>query len=83
MDLVLVKVKGYSRDVMNEMISIEYNLRKFIKTLMNTKVAAEWSMLKSNRHEIPIDWNITWNLIHTVRIINTRPLAIKKNLNKQ
>ncbi|PKK41306.1 hypothetical protein RhiirC2_804911 [Rhizophagus irregularis] len=64
MDLVLVKVKGYSRDVMNEMISIEYNLRKFIKTLMNIKVTAEWSMLKSNGHEIPIDWNITWNLIH-------------------
>ncbi|CAB4442084.1 unnamed protein product [Rhizophagus irregularis] len=88
MDLVLVKVKGHSGNVMNEMvdelakntsnsscyfnnrfnysnrtvrffpifkqISIEYNLRKFIKTLMNTRVAAEWSMLKTNGHEIPI-----------------------------
>ncbi|GET54582.1 hypothetical protein GLOIN_2v1785617 [Rhizophagus irregularis DAOM 181602=DAOM 197198] len=40
-------------------IPIEYNLRKFIKTLMNARVAAEWSMLKTNGHEIPIAWNIT------------------------
>ncbi|EXX63118.1 hypothetical protein RirG_155320 [Rhizophagus irregularis DAOM 197198w] len=93
MDLNLVKVKGHSGDVMNEMVDelakntsnnscyfnnrfsyssrtvrffpifkqipIEYNLRKFIKTLMNARVAAEWSMLKTNGHEIPIAWNIT------------------------
>ncbi|PKK64721.1 hypothetical protein RhiirC2_854112 [Rhizophagus irregularis] len=77
MDLVLVKVKGHSGDVMNEMIPIEYNLRKFIKTLMNTKVAAEWSMLKSNGHETPIDWNITWNLIHRYKGFNC--ISVKKH----
>ncbi|PKC12454.1 hypothetical protein RhiirA5_396918 [Rhizophagus irregularis] len=111
MDLVLVKVKGHSGDVMNEMVDklakntsndsgyfnnrfnysnrkvrffptfkqipIEYNLRKFIKTLMNTKVAAEWSMLKSNGHEIPIDWNITWNLIHRYKGFNC--ISVKKH----
>jgi transposase len=38
---------------------------------MNTKVAAEWSMLKSNGHEIPIDWNITWNLIYRYKGFKT------------
>ncbi|GBC54013.2 ribonuclease H-like domain-containing protein [Rhizophagus irregularis DAOM 181602=DAOM 197198] len=65
-------------------IPIEYNLRKFIKTLMNTKVAAEWSMLKSNGHEIPIDWNITWNLIHRYKGFNcTTLLQRKPNLYKE
>ncbi|EXX63791.1 ribonuclease H-like domain-containing protein [Rhizophagus irregularis DAOM 181602=DAOM 197198] len=75
MKLVLVKVKGHRRDVMNEMVDkltkntsnnrcyfnnrfnysnrkvkffpifkqipIKYNLRKFIKTLMNTRMVAE------------------------------------------
>ncbi|GET63781.1 hypothetical protein GLOIN_2v1788498 [Rhizophagus irregularis DAOM 181602=DAOM 197198] len=45
--------------ICSELIFIEYNLRKFIKTLMNTRVTAEWSILKSNRHEIPINWNVT------------------------
>jgi hypothetical protein len=111
MDLVLVKVKGHSGDVMNEMVDdlakntsnsrcyfnnrfnysnrtvrffpifkqipIEYNLRKFIKTLMNTRVAAEWSMLKTNGHEISIDWNITWNLIHRYKGFNC--ISVKKH----
>ncbi|GBC38460.2 hypothetical protein GLOIN_2v1788498 [Rhizophagus irregularis DAOM 181602=DAOM 197198] len=67
-----------------ELIPIEYNLRKFIKTLMNTKVAAEWSMLKANGHEIPIDWNITWNLIHRYKGFNcTTLLQRKPNLYKE
>ncbi|EXX77813.1 hypothetical protein RirG_020430 [Rhizophagus irregularis DAOM 197198w] len=104
MDLILVKVKGHSGDIMNEMVDglakntsnsrcyfnnrfnysnravrffpifkqipIEYNLRKFIKTLMNTRVAAEWSMLKTNGYETPIAWNITWNLIHRYKGFN-------------
>jgi ribonuclease HI len=111
MDLVLVKVKGHSGDVMNEMVDelakntsnsscyfnnrfnysnrtvrffpifkqipIEYNLRKFIKTIMNTRVAAEWSMLKTNGHEIPIAWNITWNLIHRYKGFNC--ISVKKH----
>ncbi|EXX62796.1 hypothetical protein RirG_158430 [Rhizophagus irregularis DAOM 197198w] len=111
MDLVLVKVKGHSGDVMNEIVDdlakntsnsrcyfnnrfnysnrtirffpifkqipIEYNLRKFIKTLMNTRVAAEWSMLKTNGHEIPIAWNITWNLIHRYKGFNC--ISVKKH----
>ncbi|CAB4425258.1 unnamed protein product [Rhizophagus irregularis] len=111
MDLELVKVKGHSGDVMNEMVDelakntsnnncyfnnrfsyssrtvrffpifkqipIEYNLRKFIKTLMNARVAAEWSMLKTNRHEIPIAWNITWNLIHRYKGFNC--ISVKKH----
>ncbi|EXX52952.1 hypothetical protein RirG_248460 [Rhizophagus irregularis DAOM 197198w] len=44
---------------------------------MNTKVAAEWSMLKSNGHEIPIDWNITWNLIHRYKGFNC--ISVKKH----
>ncbi|GET65283.1 hypothetical protein GLOIN_2v1788498 [Rhizophagus irregularis DAOM 181602=DAOM 197198] len=115
MDLVLVKVKGYSGDVMNEMVDdltkntsnsrcyfnnrfnysnrtvrffpifkqipIEYNLRKFIKTLMNTRIVAEWSMLKTNRYEISIAWNITWNLIHRYKRFNciSRKLNIYKD----
>ncbi|GES77440.1 ribonuclease H-like domain-containing protein [Rhizophagus clarus] len=53
-------------------IPIEYNLRKFIKTLINTKVAAEWSQLKTNEKESPksIAWNITWNLIHKYKGFN-------------
>ncbi|EXX68096.1 ribonuclease H-like domain-containing protein [Rhizophagus irregularis DAOM 181602=DAOM 197198] len=51
-------------------IPIEYNLRRFIKTLMNTRVAAEWSMLKTNGHETQIAWNITWNLIHRYKGFN-------------
>jgi len=111
MDLILVKVKGHSGDIMNEMVDglakntsnsrcyfnnrfnysnravrffpifkqipIEYNLRKFIKTLMNTRVAAEWSMLKTNGHEIPIAWNITWNLIHRYKGFNC--ISVKKH----
>ncbi|PKK65992.1 hypothetical protein RhiirC2_785367 [Rhizophagus irregularis] len=114
MDLVLVKVKGYSGDVMNEMVDdltkntsnsrcyfnnrfnysnrtvrffpifkqipIEYNLRKFIKTLMNTRIIAEWSMLKTNRYEISIAWNITWNLIHRYKRFNC--ISRKPNIYK-
>ncbi|CAB4434521.1 unnamed protein product [Rhizophagus irregularis] len=58
-------------------IPIEYNLRKFIKTLMNTRVAAEWSMLKSNGHETPINWNVTWNLIHRYKGFNC--ISVKKH----
>ncbi|PKK71017.1 hypothetical protein RhiirC2_849474 [Rhizophagus irregularis] len=58
-------------------IPIEYNLRKFIKTLMNARVAAEWSMLKTNGHEIPITWNITWNLIHRYKRFNC--ISVKKH----
>ncbi|CAB5374264.1 unnamed protein product [Rhizophagus irregularis] len=111
MDLILVKVKGHSGDIMNEMVDglakntsnsryyfnnrfnysnravrffpifkqipIEYNLRKFIKTLMNTRVAAEWSMLKTNGYETPIAWNITWNLIHRYKGFNC--ISVKKH----
>ncbi|CAB4403479.1 unnamed protein product [Rhizophagus irregularis] len=111
MDLELVKVKGHSGDVMNEMVDelakntsnnscyfnnrfsyssrtvrffpifkqipIEYNLRKFIKTLMNAKVTAEWSMLKTNGHEIPIAWNIICNLIHKYKGFNC--ISVKKH----
>ncbi|PKC68456.1 hypothetical protein RhiirA1_457174 [Rhizophagus irregularis] len=58
-------------------IPIEYNLRKFIKTLMNTRVAAEWSMLKTNDYEIPIAWNITWNLINKYKGFNY--ISVKKH----
>ncbi|PKB92280.1 hypothetical protein RhiirA5_445289 [Rhizophagus irregularis] len=58
-------------------IPIEYNLRKFIKTLMNTRVAAEWSILKTNEYETPIDWNITWNLIHRYKGFNC--ISVKKH----
>ncbi|GBC53485.2 hypothetical protein GLOIN_2v1788498 [Rhizophagus irregularis DAOM 181602=DAOM 197198] len=51
---------------------------------MNIKVAAEWSMLKSNGHETPIDWNITWNLIHRYKGFNcTILLQRKPNLYKE
>ncbi|GET53683.1 hypothetical protein GLOIN_2v1788498 [Rhizophagus irregularis DAOM 181602=DAOM 197198] len=59
------------------LIPIEYNLRKFIKTLMNTRVAAEWSMLKTNDYEIPIAWNITWNLINKYKGFNY--ISVKKH----
>ncbi|GES96158.1 hypothetical protein GLOIN_2v1788498 [Rhizophagus clarus] len=60
-------------------IPIEYNLRKFIKTLMNTKVAAEWSQLKTNEKKLPklIVWNITWNLIHKYKGFNC--ISVKKH----
>ncbi|EXX57448.1 hypothetical protein RirG_207080 [Rhizophagus irregularis DAOM 197198w] len=61
----------------NRTIPIEYNLRKFIKTLMNTRVAAEWSILKTNEYETPIDWNITWNLIHRYKGFNC--ISVKKH----
>ncbi|EXX72437.1 hypothetical protein RirG_069390 [Rhizophagus irregularis DAOM 197198w] len=57
-------------------IPIEYNLRKFIKTLMNTRVAAEWSILKTNEYETPINWNITWNLIYRYKGFNC--ISVKK-----
>ncbi|CAB4386495.1 unnamed protein product [Rhizophagus irregularis] len=58
-------------------IPIKYSLRKFIKTLINTRVAAEWSMLKTNGHETPIAWNITWNLIHRYKGFNC--ISLKKH----
>ncbi|PKY43853.1 hypothetical protein RhiirA4_457949 [Rhizophagus irregularis] len=54
MNLILMKVKKHNGDIINKMIPIKYNLRKFIKILINIKVIAEWSILKTNKHEIPI-----------------------------
>ncbi|GET02349.1 hypothetical protein GLOIN_2v1788498 [Rhizophagus clarus] len=42
-------------------IPIKYNLRKFIKTLMNTKVVAEWLQLKTNEKKSLK--SITWNIL--------------------
>ncbi|PKK80681.1 hypothetical protein RhiirC2_767844 [Rhizophagus irregularis] len=44
---------------------------------MNTRVAAEWSILKTNGYETPIDWNITWNLIHRYKGFNC--ISVKKH----
>ncbi|CAB5388027.1 unnamed protein product [Rhizophagus irregularis] len=44
---------------------------------MNARVAAEWSMLKTNGHEIPITWNITWNLINRYKRFNC--ISVKKH----
>ncbi|GET51197.1 hypothetical protein GLOIN_2v1788498 [Rhizophagus irregularis DAOM 181602=DAOM 197198] len=54
MNLILMKVKKHNGDIINKIIPIKYNLRKFIKTLINIKVVAKWSILKTNEYEIPI-----------------------------
>ncbi|CAB5370495.1 unnamed protein product [Rhizophagus irregularis] len=84
MDLVLVKVKGHSGDVMNEMVDDlamnTSNSRCYFNnslTIVIEQVAAEWSMLKTNGHEIPIAWNITWNLIHRYKGFNC--ILVKKH----
>uniref|UniRef100_U9SNR1 Uncharacterized protein n=1 Tax=Rhizophagus irregularis (strain DAOM 181602 / DAOM 197198 / MUCL 43194) TaxID=747089 RepID=U9SNR1_RHIID len=90
MELILEKVKRYSGDAMNEMAdelakstgnSNHYFNNRFNysnrTTLMNTRVAAEWSILKTNEYETPIDWNITWNLIHRYKGFNC--ISVKKH----
>ncbi|PKK77924.1 hypothetical protein RhiirC2_843889 [Rhizophagus irregularis] len=89
-DLILVKIKKHSGDIMNEIVdklvknisnnSCYFNNRKFIKTLMNTRVTAEWSILKSNGHEIPINWN---ELIWLPRCNATNAWEKARNIGKK
>ncbi|CAB4443693.1 unnamed protein product [Rhizophagus irregularis] len=72
MDLVLVKVKGHSGDVMNEM-KIYQNSNEY----QSGSRMVNGSMLKTNGHEISIDWNITWNLIHRYKGFNC--ISVKKH----